>query len=271
MDSTLQPVIVGRDLSVWMGSKDDRRQILHGIDVAVRPGEVVGLIGPNGAGKSSLMALLSGDREPDAGEVQLNGESYRQLGDRAAAQRRSVMLQDTSVAFSFSVREVVRMGRAAWPKDAKRDEHLVQEALRLVDLTHLADRDVTTLSGGERARAALARVIAQDAQLVMLDEPTAAMDIGHAERTLLLVRRLAAEGRAVLIVIHDLSTAAQHCDRVVLLSQGRVYAQGTPREVLSSENLSQVYGWPIKVTFTDDGPWIRPGAPAPQATGAGPG
>lgn len=261
MNSTLAPVIIGRDLSVWVGSKDDRRQILHGIDVEVRPGEVLGLIGPNGAGKSSLLALLSGDRDPDSGEVLLGGHSYRELGDREAAQRRSVMLQDTSVSFSFTVHDVVRMGRSAWPKDPARDEKIVDDALAKVDLTHLADRDITTLSGGERARAALARVIAQDSRLVMLDEPTAAMDIGHAERTLLLVRRLAAEGRAVLIVIHDLSTAAQHCDRVVLLSGGRVYAHGTPQEVFTTDNLSHVYGWPIKVTFTDTGPWIRPGVP----------
>lgn len=259
MDTIPHAAVVGRDLSIWVGPKEERRKILDGVNIEIHPGEVVGLIGPNGAGKSSLLALLAGDREPDSGTVRLGGETYQALGDRAAARRRSVMLQDTSVAFGFTVRDVVHMGRAAWPKTPARDAQLVNDALELVQLTHLADRDITTLSGGERARAALARVIAQDAQLVMLDEPTAAMDIGHAERTLMLVRRLAAEGRAVLIVIHDLSTAAQHCDRVVLLSRGQVRADGTPREVLTSENLSDVYGWPIAVTFSADGAWIRPG------------
>ncbi|KAB1502449.1 heme ABC transporter ATP-binding protein [Corynebacterium sp. 320] len=231
-------------------------EVLKGVDVQVLPGEVVGLIGPNGAGKSTLLSVLSGDIEPDAGSVLLKGRAYSSYSDKEAARIRSVMMQNTQVSFSFSVRDVVAMGRSAWGKDSD-DEQRVAHALEQVGLGEHADRDITTLSGGECARAALARIIVQDSDVVILDEPTAAMDIGHSEKTMLHVRDMAASGKAVLVVIHDLETAARHCDRVVLLKEGEVVAQGMPAHVCTSENLSDVYGWPVDVAYIDGVPWIR--------------
>ena len=253
-----EAIVRGRDLHVTLGGKDTQREILAGVDIDLHAGEVVGLIGPNGAGKSTLLGLLSGDMEPTAGTVEIAGSTYADLGDKVAARIRSVMMQDSRVSFSYTVRDVVTMGRTPWGRDVARDEPIIAGALREVGIEHLADRDVTTLSGGERARAALARVIAQDAQCVMLDEPIAAMDIGHSERTMLTVRRLAAQDRAVLVVIHDLATAARHCDRLVLLAGGGVHASGAPEEVCTAKNLSDVYGWPVDVSFHEGIPWIRP-------------
>ncbi len=247
------PLLGARDIHIFHGG----RLILGGVNVELYPGEVVGLIGPNGAGKSSLLNVLAGDYPPAQGEVLVAGASYADLGDRGAAQIRSVMLQDTSVAFPFRVREVVQMGRSAWGDDVN-DEARIDEALGLVGMSAYAEREITTLSGGERARAALARVIVQDAQVILLDEPTAAMDIGYSEKTMRIVRNQAAQGKGVLVVIHDLATAAKHCDRLVLLADQKVVAVGSPDEVCTSELLSEVYGWDIEVIEVAGERWIRP-------------
>lgn len=262
----IQPIVQAHGIDLTI-SGACQHHVLREVDVNVLPGEVVGLIGPNGAGKSTLLSVLSGDIEPDAGSVLLKGSPYKKWGDRKAAQLRSVVMQDTRVNFPFSVRDVVAMGRSAWGKGSQ-DGKMVAHALARVGLTKHEDRDITTLSGGERARAALARVFVQDAEVVMLDEPTAAMDVGHSENTMLHIRQMAEEGKAVLVVIHDLETAARHCDRLVLLKEGSVVAQGVPAHVCTSETLSEVYGWPIDVTFADGVPWIRAAAgqraPAPR-------
>lgn len=236
------------------------REILHGVDLEVHAGEVLGLIGPNGAGKSTLLGALAGDTEPASGTVELAGRSYSDYGARDAAQVRAVMLQDSRVSFSHLVRDVVEMGRSAWGgrggDDA--DRELVDACLCEVGMLDMQDRDITTLSGGERARVAFARVTAQQARCVMLDEPTAAMDIGHQERTMRSVRRLAADGTGVLVVLHDLNLAAQYCDRLALLSDGRIDAVGDPWTVCTAERLSRVYDWPLSVDRLGSELWIRP-------------
>ncbi|WKD60466.1 Hemin import ATP-binding protein HmuV [Corynebacterium ciconiae DSM 44920] len=252
------PLLSAHNLTVSITVDNTTRELLSDISIELHPGEILGLIGPNGAGKSTLLAALSGDYSPTHGEVRLAGRSYTDTSPRTAGQLRSVMLQDTSVAFSFSVADVVAMGRTPWTSDPTRDAKIVDDALELLDLTDFADREVSTLSGGERARAALARVIAQQSQAMLLDEPIAAMDIGRAEATMHTIREVANGGRGVLIIVHDLATAARHCDRLVLLHRGRVAATGTPREVCTPEILSAVYGWNIDVSWDGDQPWIRP-------------
>lgn len=242
------------------------KELLHGVDLEVRAGEVLGLIGPNGAGKSTLLAALAGDIRPAAGEVRLFGEPYAAYSAREAARLRAVMLQDPTVSFAHLVRDVVEMGRAAWPSDPERDEALVDRCLAEVDMATMAEREITTLSGGERARVAFARVLAQEAHCLLLDEPTAAMDIGHQERTMRSVRRAAAAGAGVVVVLHDLGAAARYCDRLALISSGRIRAVGDPGEVCTAELFSDVYGWPIAVsaeTGADGRPsyWIRPADP----------
>lgn len=225
------------------------REILHGVDVELRHGEVTAVIGPNGAGKSTLFSVLSGDLEPRRGSVTLNGHPVAQWKARDAARERAVMVQDSAVSFPFTVREVVQMGRNAWQRteQADRDEEVVDGAIAAVEIEHLEDRPITVVSGGERQRTALARVLAQEGRAVLLDEPVSAMDIAHQERTLTLCRELASRGHAIAVVLHDLDSAAVYGDRVVLLDHGRVVADGTPEVVCTAELLSEVYATPIEV------------------------
>ena len=170
------------------------------------------------------------------------------------ARARAVMLQDVTVSFQFLVRDVVAMGRRPWEGTARQaeDDAIIDAALAAVDATHLAGRDIATLSGGERARVALARVLAQQTPVILLDEPTAALDIRHQEQVLGLVRSIAAQaGVAVLVVLHDLGAAAAYCDHIVCLADGAVAAAGPVREVYTDEILSQVYRWPIQVSKAD--------------------
>ncbi len=225
------------------------RRILDGVDLAVRPGELVALIGPNGAGKSTALGVLAGDTEPDTGSALIAGRDARTLKVTELGRLRAVLLQQKGVSFSYPVREVVAMGRMPWARTPQSDddEAIVTDALERTATAHLADRDVTTLSGGELARVSLARVLAQRCPIVLLDEPTDALDLGHQEQVLTLATGLARAGGAVLAVLHDLNLAAAYADRVVLLSGGRVVADGTPEEVLTAERLAAVYAYPVEV------------------------
>lgn len=224
------------------------RQVLAGIDLVVRAGEFVALVGPNGAGKSSLLSAVAGDLAAD-GEIDVFGRPVTSWTPAELALRRAVLPQQVAVAFPFLSRDVVAMGRAAWSAidDGDDDDQLVADALREVDALELADRPVTALSGGERARVALARVLVQRAQLVMLDEPTAALDLGHQEMVMRLLRARAAAGDAIVVVLHDLSLAAAHAERMVVLDGGRIAVDGPSSEVCQPELLARVYRAPIEV------------------------
>lgn len=224
-------------------------EVVRGVDLRVATGEVVALVGPNGAGKSTLLGALSGDLRVAAGEVHCFGRPLRNWSATQLSRRRAVLPQTAAVSFPFTVHEVVSMGRAPWvhtPASAA-DDRVVDEAIRAVDLTELADRPFTALSGGEKARASLARVLAQQTPLVLLDEPTAALDLHHQELVLELVTARAAAGAAVVVVVHDLSLAAAFADRVVVLSDGLVVAEGSPDEVLTPTLLTRVYRHEIDV------------------------
>lgn len=235
-------------------------RILEDVSFTAPPGKVTALIGPNGAGKSTLLAALSGDEKPHTGLVDLGGVDVLTATPLELARTRSVMLQDISVAFSFLVRDVVEMGRSPWSKTStpEHDDAIIDAALEATGVIHLQDRDITTLSGGERARVALSRILAQQTPIVFLDEPTAAMDIRFQERTMGTARRLAEAGRTVVVVLHNLQAAATYCDNVVCLSRGKVEAAGTVQEVYIDEILSRVYGWPIRVEKTSTGLFVHP-------------
>lgn len=222
------------------------RCILHGINLTLAAGQMVGVIGPNGSGKSTLLRALSGEWECE-GSVRVMDSPAGQLTVKELARRRAVMPQHHSFPFAYLVDDVVRMGRFCWSSSAQEDDLIVSIAMERTDTVELRYREVTGLSGGEGARVTFARVLAQDTPLVLLDEPTAAFDIAHQERTMSQCRRLADGGSAVLVIVHDIELAAAYCHRLVLLHRGRVEAAGTPREVLTDERLSRVYGWPIKV------------------------
>ena len=228
------------------------RVVLRDVTMTASYGEVTAVVGPNGAGKSTLLAALAGDLVPSAGEVLLDGRPVRSYQGLALARARSVLPQRSVLSFPFRVAEVVAMGRAPWggtPRGAD-DETAVAAAFEATEIRHLADRRVTRLSGGEQARVALARVLAQDTPVVLLDEPTAALDLRHQARVLRQARRLADAGRAVVAVLHDLTAASRYADRLVLLDAGRVVAAGPPRAVLDPSRLSAAYAHPIDVRAT---------------------
>lgn len=231
------------------------RPVVTGVDLDVRHGQVLALVGPNGAGKSTLLGAVAGDLVPAAGSVLLDDRGVGEWPTRELARRRSVLLQSHEVSFAFTVREVVEMGRAPWlgRDEQDDDEAAIAEAMRRADVEHLADRPFTQLSGGERARAALARVLAQRTDVVLLDEPTAALDLRHTEDVMSVARDLADAGRAVVVVLHDLSLAAAHADVVAVLDAGRLVGHGAPADVLTPDLVSSTYGIDVHVLTDPDG------------------
>ncbi|WP_245720384.1 heme ABC transporter ATP-binding protein [Nocardia uniformis] len=225
------------------------RRVLDGIDFEVRAGQIVALVGPNGAGKSTLLAALTGELDLVSGTVELDDEPLTAWTHLDMARRRAVLPQSHAVGFPFTAREVVAMGRAPWVRTDRqlRDDDHIAAAMAATDVTHLAARPFPALSGGERARVALARVLAQDTPTLLLDEPTAALDLGHQEQILALARDRAGKGAAVVVVLHDLGIAAAYADRVAVLDAGRIAADGPPRAVLTTELLSRVYRHPVEV------------------------
>ncbi|HSR14226.1 MAG TPA: heme ABC transporter ATP-binding protein [Gemmatimonadales bacterium] len=226
----------------------DEAVLVDGVDLRAEPGELLGIVGPNGAGKSTLIRLLSGELPPTGGEVLIGGRSLRHYRPRDLALLRSVLPQQTVLQFAFRVREVVGMGR--YPhrhSSAAEDLASVAEAMDRVEVTHLADRLYPTLSGGEQTRTSIARVLAQDGPALLLDEPTASLDIRHQELVMGVLSDLRSAGVGVIAVLHDLNLAARYADRVGLMDQGRMVALGLPEEVLRADLLTEVYAYPVAV------------------------
>ncbi len=227
-----------------------RADILSGVDLTIDDGgRLIVMVGPNGAGKSTLLGVLAGDLAVTDGSAMLDGRDLSAWAPRDLAVRRSVLTQSYEVSFGFSVRDVVEMGRYPWTSssDVDRDEKIVADALRRTDTAHVVDRTFSTLSGGERARVSLARVLAQDTELILLDEPTAALDLRHTEETLVLARELADSGRTVVVVAHDLTLASAFADELIVVDRGRISAHGTPAEVLTPELIHRTYGLEVEV------------------------
>jgi iron complex transport system ATP-binding protein len=238
-------VLEARGVTVAYGG----HPVVDDVDLTVRAGDIVALVGPNGAGKSTLLGVLAGDLTPDRGTVTVDGAPIASWRPNELAIRRGVLLQRVALSFPFTVTQVVRMGRAPWSSTTAEDwdDAVVAAAMVETDVRALADRVFTSLSGGEQARAALARVLAQEASVLLLDEPTASLDIRHQEQVLRVARSRADRGDAIVVVLHDLDIAAAHADVVVVLSNGRVRAQGRPDEVCTTELLSDVYEHPVEV------------------------
>jgi iron complex transport system ATP-binding protein len=241
--------IEARELSAGYG----RRAVVQEIDLSVAPGELVGLIGPNGSGKSTLLRAISGVLPSMKGHVALSGCPLTSLSAREKARLLSFVPQTEPALFDFTVREVVLMGRYAHRSglrgEGAQDHDEAARAMATADVLHLAERPITALSGGEHRRVLLARALAQNAPIMLLDEPTAHLDVTHETEVLALLRRLADETEAAIVIaLHDINLAADHCDRLVLLSGGRIVADGTPETVMTTELLSRAYGGNLVVT-----------------------
>ena len=241
----------------------DGRAILSGVTIDIIAGEVLALVGPNGAGKSTLLGVLGGDVRQNSGLVEIEGREIHSYRHLELARLRSVLTQENQVSFPFTVAEVVAMGRSPWARTplAGDDDTAIEEALQAADVVHLQRRRYTTLSGGEKARVSLARVLAQRSTTVFLDEPTAALDLRHQEEVMSCARSLATQGIAVVVVLHDLSLAAAYADRVALIAGGSLRAVGTPAEVITAPIVEEVYGLPVQILQQSGRPVVLPVRP----------
>lgn len=238
----------------------EERPVLRGVDLAVAAGDFLGIIGPNGAGKSTLLRVMAGVLAPTAGEMLLLGKPLGHYRRREVARILAVVPAPATPIFSFSVREFVTMGRTPYlgrlQSDSLEDRRLVDESLAAADATALAERPITELSGGEWQRVNIARALAQQPRVLLLDEPTAFLDLGHQREIFELLARLNRDqGLTVICVSHDLNLAAEYCPRLAVLAEGRIYADGPPETVVTVATISEVYHAPVTV---DRGPAGRP-------------
>lgn len=240
-------------------SSKDRRLIVHDSSLQATSGSFIGICGPNGAGKSTLLRMLGGLLRPATGQIRLNQTELTRIRLKSLARISAYMHQDTSMPFDFSVRDVVLMGRhpyrsglSAWSAE---DRTIAENCMELTDCQPLAEQVVTRLSGGERQRVMFARILTQQTPILLLDEPTASLDVYQADATLELCRQMASQGRLIIAVLHDLRSAARYCDRLLLMHQGQIVADGDPEEVLHEGHLAYVYGIRAKTFRNPIGQW----------------
>ena len=244
--------LTARSLSFRYGS----HALLQDIDLDLPQGGVLAIVGPNGSGKSTLVRCLAQALRPQGGQVLLDGQDLYTLPPRLVARRVAFLPQESPVGFGFTARELASLGTPGGAHSGP-----VEAALHAMDLSALAERSLLTLSGGERQRAAVARVLAQDTPYLLLDEPTAHLDLRHQTRLLQIVRALAHDrNKSVAVVLHDLNHAAQTADRVALIHGGRILAEGAPEQVFTIDILRHAYQTDVFIT-TDPAtgrPWILP-------------
>jgi iron complex transport system ATP-binding protein len=232
------------------------RLLVDGASLAVEPGQVHALLGPNGAGKTTLLRLLAGEIVPESGSIELNGRTLATLEPRERALQRAVLPQSHALSFGFTAAQVVALGRLPCARHgAAAEARIVQEALELAGVAPLAERSYPTLSGGERARVQLARAMAQvweplpdgTAQFLLLDEPTASLDLAHQHDCLRAVRTLAGRGLGVIVVMHDPNLALRYASQATLMVKGRIVEQGAPLHVITAEALEYAYGVAVRL------------------------
>lgn len=263
MNGAMFEPLVARDVGVRLGG----RRVLTSVDLSVEPGEIVAVIGANGAGKSTLLKAMAGLIAPAEGAVTLGGRNLADLDARARGREIAYLPQERTVHWPLTVRRLVALGRlpyrarVAGPSADDRDA--VEDAMAAMDVVAFADRAVTELSGGERARVLLARALAQRPRFLVADEPTTGLDPAHGLTLFAQFVRMAAQGRAVIVALHDLSLAARYCHRALLLKDGRTLALGTARAVLTPQHLAQAYGVRATVTEIEGRPVVLPIEPLP--------
>ncbi|GAA5063415.1 iron complex transport system ATP-binding protein [Thermocatellispora tengchongensis] len=220
--------------------------ILDGVDLTVPPGRMLALVGPNGAGKTTLLRTIAGLHRPSRGRVLLEDRPVHSLRPQVLARRIAYLPQDTALSFPFTAYQVTLMGRhphmGRFALEGAADHEAAEQAMAATGTTRLADRSMATLSGGERQLVLLAKALAQDAPVLLADEPVSALDLRHQLAVLQLLRACADAGRTVLVVLHDLNLAARYCTELALLAGGRVLAAGEPAHVLTPAHLHEAYG-----------------------------
>ncbi len=222
------------------------RPIFHGLRLEARAGELVGIVGPNGAGKSTLIRLISGVLKPSAGRIAVSGTDLSTLSAAQRARLVSVVPQNPQLPLGFRALDLVLMGRNAHMRllqwEGRRDLDVARRAMEMTHTWELADRPLGNLSGGERQRALVAMALAQEAPVMLLDEPTSSLDLSHQTGIMDLVKDVQRNRGATLVAMHDLTLAAQYCDRIVMIADGRNFVQGHPTDVLTRETILAVYG-----------------------------
>lgn len=247
----------------------DGQRIVDSVSLHVERGECVGLLGPNGCGKSSLLRMMYRHTRPDSGSVHLDGRDIWTLSPREFAQKVAVLGQESAHVFDYTVQEAVMMGRiphqSPWARNSAHDLQVVEDCLRQVGCLHLAERDFSGLSGGEKQRVLLARALAQKPEVLVLDEPTNHLDIRYQLELMHLVKQ---SGRTVQVALHDLNIAAQYCDRIYVMQEGNVITRGTPASALTPENIARVYGVDALVDRRPDTGLLRVSITALSSTAA---
>ena len=228
---------------------------VHELSCLILSGRVLGILGPNGSGKSSLLKLLARVFQPQKGEIEILGDSLASLSQLDVAKRVALVPQETLQVFPFTIAEMVMMGRSphhqgwgGWHWEDAEDSRVAQAAMEELDVSHLGNRLVTEVSGGERQRAVIARALVQEPEILLLDEPTAFLDLHHQLDIARIIKRLNRErGLTVVLVSHDLNLASQYCDQVLLLNHGRLAAMGSPQMVITPNVIEEVYGCSVLV------------------------
>lgn len=232
--------------AIGIGYSYDRRPALTDVSAAMESGVLSGIIGPNGSGKSTLLRILGSVARPDSGKVLYGGADISTMPPMHRARMVGAVLQDSGAQFGFKVREVVEMGRfphkGLLGRMDEEDRSAVEEAMKRAGVTQFADRPITALSSGERQRAFIARALAQRPSVLLLDEPTSHLDISYQLEVMEMLKALAESGTTIAIVMHDLNLAGLYCERIIAMKQGRVAAAGSADEVLTPENILEIYG-----------------------------
>jgi len=226
--------------------------VLNGLSFNIEKGRFVSIIGPNGSGKSTLLKILSQLYTPLSGNVLIYGDDINDFKKKELARKIALVPQDTTIDFEFTVKDIVYMGRhpykGRFQKDDENDYSIVRKSMEMTNTIYLKDRLITEISGGERQRVIIAKALAQDPSIILLDEPTSHLDINHQVEILNLLKKLNRDkGTTIVIVVHDINLASRYSDEIILLNEGKIIGMGSPEDVITNENIEDAYDLKVAI------------------------